>query len=116
MSETEIWTGIAKVVRPQEGEELEAQCERLCKAEGLEKKSYHDSWEEVFTDHFYKKMAVAGDVIYDVSQMREFEYDDICEASRVDEDSISVTLKFYNGGACFNEMFEEAIAKLNNAA
>jgi hypothetical protein len=113
MSETETWTGVAKVVKPNAGDDLEAQCKRLCEEAGVEKKSYHKSWEEVFNDHFYKGMAIAGGVIYDVSQMREFEYEDICEASRIDADSINVTLKFYNGGTCFSEMFEEAVAKLS---
>lgn len=113
MSETETWTGIAKIIAPREGEDLEDLCKRIFESKGEEKKSYYDNYTEALCDGFYKEFALADGVLYDITGMKEFEYDDICEASRIDSNSVNMTLKFYNGGTCFREMFEEAIAKLN---
>jgi hypothetical protein len=111
MSETEAWSGKARVVRPQEGESVEALCERLCKEKNIEKESYHDSWQESLSeDYLY---AVVGGVLYDVSEKEEFDTEYLCHASRIDDETIEFKLVFYNGGTCFAEMLGDAITELD---
>lgn len=112
MSETEYWVGTARVVAAQNGEQLEQVCERICREAGEEKSKYHSSWEECLADNLYKKYVVASGAIYDVSDKKEIEGDDICMASRNPDGSIGFHLMFYNGGTCFSEMFEKAINSL----
>lgn len=113
MSEDEYWTGNAKVVKPQESEDLEAMCKRICEEKGFAKTEYQDSYAETILDEGYEAFAVVDGTLYDVSGMKCDDNGDICEASKIDEDTVKVTLKFYNGGTCFREMFEEAVQKLN---
>lgn len=116
MSEDEYWTGNAKVVKPQDGEDLESLCKRLCEERGYEKTEYHNAYEEVLQENSYKELVIVDGVVYDTSEMESDDSGEICEASRIDEDTVRVTLKFYNGGTCFSEMFEAAVQKLKQAA
>ena len=112
MSEDEYWTGIAKRIKPEEGEDLETQCKRIYQEKGYENTN-QDSYADALIEYSYYEYAIANGVLYDTSQMTCSDCGDICEASPISEDTAKVTLKFYNGGTYFGEMFEEAIAKMN---
>lgn len=113
MSEDEYWNGTAKVVKPKGKEDLESLCRRIFEGHSLKKSEYTDTYAEALLEEAYKQFVIVDGVLYDTSRMvcRD-DCPDICEASRIDEDTVKVTLKFYNGGTCFGEMFEAAIKKL----
>lgn len=114
MSDYETWTGTAKVIKPNEGENFEALCQRICEEKGFKKSEYHESFQETIESEAYKEMAIVDEILYDVSGMSEDSDDgDICEGIRIDPDTVNVTLRFYNGGTCFPEMFEAAVQKLS---
>ncbi len=113
MSETEAWTGKAKIVRPKDGEDVEALCERICKENNINKlSSYLDTWREQLRSDLSEEYVVVGDVLYNASEKQEFDTEYLCHASRIDSDTIEFKLVFYNGGTCFSEMLEEAIMDL----
>lgn len=113
MSETEAWTGKAKIVRPQNGEDIEALCERICKEKNITKlDSWNDTWQKQLRSDCYEEYAIVNGVVYNASEKQEFDTEYLCHASRVDDDTIEFKLVFYNGGTCFSEMLEEAINNL----
>lgn len=112
MSETEAWHGKAKVVKPREGEDIEALCKRICDEKNIEKQTYHDSSAEALQDLRYNQYIVVENVLYDMSDKQRFETDYMCHAQRIDENTIEFKMIFHNGGTCLSEMFEGAVSKL----
>ncbi len=113
MSETEAWTGKAKIIRPKEGEDTETLCKRLCEEKNItELSSYFDSWKEELQDMDDYNYVVIRDVVYDTSDKEAFDTEYLCHASKVDSETIEFRLVFYNGGTCFPEMLEDAIKSL----
>ena len=112
MSEMEHWIGRAVEIGPNENETLEQACDRILIKEGGEKSKYDDTFQEALEDHSYKKIVIANDKIYDVSDKRDYETEDVVEAHLNPDGTIRFQLRFYNGGAGFQEVFEESLNKM----
>lgn len=113
MSETVFYMGKVKEVEPQDGEDLEALCKRLCEKNNYEfEDEYYLSCMDCLVDEGYEKYAIIGDKIYETVYRRDFEDDEIMEALRNDDGSIGFKLKYYTGGASFSEALERAITKM----
>jgi len=115
MSRTEHHIGKLIEVKPQENESSDDHMIRLLKEVGiLERATYYKTIKEWFEDESYKKYVVHKEKIYkmvDDKDLAETD-DDIALASLNEDGSISYQLKWYNGGASMNEMFEEALKSI----
>lgn len=109
----EFWIGKVVKVLPQEGEDVQGLCARILAEKGKEKATYHDSYLEALTDTFYEQYISHDGVLYDLSGAKDIEEDgDLCQARLNADGSIEIGLRFYNGGTCLREMFDEAMGKL----
>ena len=114
MSETVHYKGNAKRV-DLKGLTLEEFAQNYIKIQGLEVPSYSDSALEYLTDRwrglffFYPR----NQTLYNITLESIDQDDEIIKAefSSVDE-SINYELRYYNGGAGFEECLEEAFDKI----
>jgi hypothetical protein len=112
MSQTEFWVGRVVKVEPQEGEDVELMCQRILKERGKELR-YEETYLEELTDAFYKEFISYKGELYDFSGTKDIEEDEYLSlASKNLDGSIQISLRFYNGGTCLSEMFEEAMSGL----
>lgn len=109
MSETEFWIGKVVKVEPNEGETVEQMCERMLAGE----QAFGDTFLEKFSNKHYKKYIAYNGELYDLSGAKDVEEDGyLSQVLRNSDGSFDIALRFYNGGTCLQEMFEEAMAKL----
>lgn len=50
--------------------------------------------------------------IFEIIEEKEYDYDDIAQASKNPDGTISYVLKYYNGGTCRDEMLVDAIEEM----
>jgi len=109
MSDTEHWRGkIKKIIIPEGHTTWELQ------AKYLQEKGFKLADLELEEKYFYVR---DSDVVYCNNQWYELiektkvdTDEEVCEAAK-EGDIIRFELRFYNGGASFDEMLEEAIMK-----
>lgn len=111
MSGMESWIGTAEVIKPKDGEDLEALCKRMCNERGINDLEYSETWQECIQDRFYKMYIIASESLYDVSDKKDVQDEDIFEASLNNDGTVRFTLQFYNGGCSFSEAFEHALKR-----
>lgn len=89
--------------------------EQICKDDYgiIELPYYFDSWEQMLGDRAYEESSTIDGVVYKVEVACVEVYDDIFRASKNEDGSISVELKYYNGGCSFDEALECALDKMN---
>ena len=112
MSETDYYTGTIKKVEKKPGETKKELMTRLLKESNI---NYDpDCIEDDFYDTFYESHVAYGENIYEILEKNKKDaYEDIFEATEIDDDKISFTVKYYNGGCSFGEAIEESLEKLN---
>lgn len=115
MSQMEVHIGrLLKVDRCKE-EPIENWCKEYCNQNGVTKlDGYYDSWEECFRDEFDKEFIVANNDVFRIIEDKEFEGDDIFEASKNELGQIQYCLSYYNGGCGFTEAIETALERMEN--
>ena len=113
MSEMEHHIGKLKKVEPLENETTIQLMNRILFEHGkIEMPSYCSDIKDWFSDEFREKYFLHNDIVYKVSD-KEFEDDsDIIQAELESDGTIKYQLRYYNGGACFDECLEEALNKL----
>lgn len=114
MSRKEHHRGIATKVKFPEGTTLE-QAEYILKDEGKEVDDYYkDALDclrgELSELYFYH---ISNDAIYKLNDTEIDEDGDIRTASNRADGRVDYEVRFYNGGAGFDECIEEAFDKLN---
>jgi len=71
-----------------------------------------DPWDgmykDMFMDEFHKEFVCIDSKIYKVIELVNYDNKDFAEAKENDDGTISFTLKYYNGGAGFDEVLEWA--------
>ncbi len=103
MSEYEHWKGKLKPVTDKTAEQL---CKEYYGVNEL--KDYYTDWYDALSDLCYKDgFAIIDGVIYE-SDLREQE-DDFCLGELNEDGTISVHVRFYNGGCSFNEALRYAL-------
>lgn len=71
-----------------------------------------DCYKDWLEEEFYKKIHIQGDRIYVVSQEQYIDNnDDIAVATGDTDGIIDFELRYYNGGASFSEVLDEALTK-----
>ena len=114
MSDTRHHRGtLTKVSNPDKltGEEM---MKAILAAEEIEIESYYANVAECFADelrdrYFYH---AGTDIVYELDDNEVDPYDDTIHAQRVDENTVSYELRFYDGGTYFTECLGEAVDNL----
>lgn len=106
MSQTETHIGKLKLVPKLENEDLELQCKRLLSNEPLDE--YCDTYEEMLkeSDLYGYKYIISKTNIYEVIKDYSCEGDDVFNANKNSDGTISYVTSFYNGGCGFSEALE----------
>jgi hypothetical protein len=114
MSDMEYHTGkIRKLPRFNETEEEWAK--RICDDHGWEDK-YDQGWIETLREEGYDEDIIVVNIngnyeIWELVEHTDFDQDDMFQAKKNEDDTISFTMSFYNGGTCLSEMLEEAVKR-----
>jgi len=114
MSETVHYKGtINKVVIPT-GKTTEQVISEILKSKGIKMASYYKDVIECLTDECYREYFYyrKTETLYKIHNEELDPYNDIILANENPDGSISYELKYYNGGAGFDECLEEALNKL----
>lgn len=114
MSQTEMHIGILKKVPLlNDLETIEEVSNRLLIAVNVERDlDYTTAFEQLKSD-FYYKYFIYKECLYEAIDEEFDDGDDICKAKEESDETISYSLRFYNGGTCMSEMMESALNKLN---
>lgn len=117
MSETVHYRGTAVLISKGEQAEIDAKIILAEKGE-IEKPNYYKTWVEYLSDEFYNDYYYhePTESLYEIDYKEIDPYEDIIKAHYINltNTKIGFELKYYNGGAGFNECLEEAINKLEN--
>lgn len=113
MSQNEFHSGKLKKL-DLEGKTLEEWCEAKCKEKEIEKRSWHDSWEEAMRDEGSEVYIIVDDEVYEVIDHYEADDDDpyFIRMTPQEDGTIAFVTQFYNGGTCFSECMEDGIKEL----
>lgn len=111
MSETESHVGKLKRVDLQ-GKTIEQWCEELCSENFLIKDTYEDTYKEVVVDRLHEQYFFTATNVYRIIEHADIEDDEIYIMNKIDDDTYSFTMRFYNGGTCLSECIEDELEKL----
>ena len=90
------------------GYDMEERAQCACLQMGYEKQDYHKSWLDCLKDEGYREVLVQGDVVYLIDD-RKLDPSDFSIAYKGSDGNIRYCISYYNGGASFNEVIEEAL-------
>jgi len=114
MSETVHYKGVATLISREEQAEIDAKI--ILAEKGDNKDDYYSTWVEQLCDHYYKDYFYHPNTksLYEISYTEHDLDEEIIHAKYVgfDNSQIGFELRYYNGGAGFNECLEEAFNKL----
>ena len=93
------------------GMDKEQWCEAKCKELGIEKESWNNSYEDALLHEPYpvKFVKVNNEFWEVVENRKEKDYDDISMLFPAEDGTYNFLFQFYNGGASFGEMLENAL-------
>lgn len=63
---------------------------------------------EAIQERYYKTHIILGGLVYEVTQIKKTNYDDIFEMNPSGDGEFEFLLKYYNGGCGFDEAMEAA--------
>lgn len=94
-----------------QGMNPEEWCENKCKELGIEKDSWHDSYEDALLHEPYpaRFVKVNGEFWEVVENREEEDYEDISLLFPAEDGTYNFVFQFCNGGTCFGEMLKDAI-------
>jgi hypothetical protein len=107
MSEIVHYRGTLEEVEKLENESLEEQCKRIL--DDTKSLSYHESYQEVLLDEFYKKYIIYDNTLYLVNKEEIEPSEDIFYSKGNEDGTINFEVRYYNGGCGFNEAMERAL-------
>ncbi|MFT6125800.1 MAG: glycosidase [Flavobacteriaceae bacterium] len=114
MSETVHYKGTAILIAKEDKAEIEA--EKILNNRGFKKSDYHDTFSEALGDELYKEYFYHKKTksLYSIDYTDHDLEEEIIEAKYVgfDNSQIGFELRYYNGGAGFEECLQEAMDKL----
>ncbi len=61
------------------------------------------------------RLCIVNDRIFEILEEKEYDYEDVADATKNPDGTISYILKYYNGGTHRDEMLEMAIAKMERS-
>lgn len=112
MSETEHSKG--KLIPIFGAGDLEKSAKNLLKISGKKfKDEEYASCLEQVSDEGYREYYIGKDTIYLINSENLNPEDDIATAERLENGDIAFELRYYNGGASFDEMMDSALKTLN---
>jgi hypothetical protein len=115
MSETVHYRGVATKIEQPNDKTLIEVAESILKERNIELDEYYEgnSIKQLCEDMHYEFFYYPGtNSLYSITRECVDQYDDIIQAELKDNGTIEYDLKYYNGGAGFEECLEEAFDKL----
>lgn len=113
MSEQETLKGKIKRIFIGTEDEMEEFARELCLGNNYEYPAFfYKNAIECLKDEGYRDYIITGTEIYEVIETEDFSYDDIFEASKNPDGTISFVLSYYNGGCSFSEAIQEALENM----
>jgi hypothetical protein len=116
MSETVHYKGTLQIIKP-EGT-LEDYCKEVMEVRGIEMSDYYKKWKDGSYIHalcgecYNEFLYIKGNLYQVLSQEYKEDWEDIAEAKLRDDGKIDYEVKYYNGGAGFEEMIAVALKKI----
>ena len=107
MSDTELRIGKAQEIHLSENLTFEQKIEHL-KNKGFKILDFDENGSYIDC----KNLVACKNRFFEILEDEDFIYDDVASATIDDNGVISYTLKYYNGGAGFEDMFEQAILNM----
>lgn len=111
MSRTELHVGKVKEVN-YGLTSLEETAKMILWELGEDVDNIHNSIEYLLDEHYDKYVRVK-DKLYKIIVDKEYQEDDLMQATKNSDGTIDYVVQFYNGGCGFNEALEEAINNLD---
>lgn len=112
MSETKMFKGTMKEVALPDGQSVEQFAEKALRDKGVDD-PWDGDWLSTLTLDYQDKFAFVGDKLYEMMDYKDISDEDICDASRNSDGSISFVVRYYNGGCGFDEVLEDAVEELS---
>lgn len=110
MSETEKHKG--KLIPLEFEGTTEEQAKQACEYMGFEKRDYHEDWLDCFKDEGYRIAHFFNDKFYRIDDEELDPYDGYANASMNEDGTIDYELQYYNGGASFTEVLDDAMENI----
>lgn len=117
MSETVHYRGVIREITPTD-KTLQEVAKEMCEERGIEIDDYilnykKGDWAYLLADNEYEKYVYLNERLFEIIENEELDpYNDIARTHKLDNGDISFELKYYNGGAGFTEVLEEALNNL----
>ena len=112
MSQTEVHVGKLLKIDTTSYQTVESWCKEYCIRNGIQMRSYYESYEECFSNECSKEFIICNNNVYKIIKNMECDGDDIYHASVNEDGTIDYVLSYYNGGCGFNEAIECALENL----
>lgn len=75
--------------------------------------SYHKSYTEYLIEYYdYKKYFIVKDKLYEITEYKDFDYEDFCVINENIDETYSFVTSFYDGGTCLIEMLEDEMSNI----
>ena len=114
MSETVHYRGIARKIYTDNGKTVIDKAQDILNTMGVEMDSFYDTpldflCEKYSEEYFFHQKTRS---LFKISREELDPYEDIIRAKEIDKDVYEYELRYYNGGAGFEECLEEALDKI----
>jgi len=96
-----------------EGDTLEERAKDACSQLNIESTGAHETWLECLHDRGYRKVYIRGNLIYEIKDT-ELDASGFSEAEANNDGTINYSMLYYNGGASFDEVLDDAVDRIYN--
>jgi len=116
MSETVHYKGVATKITPPKGKTLIDVAKDILKDRNKEMPDYFDNAVDFLVDEFYNEFFYRAKTktLYSITKVERDPDADIIEANEKEDGTIEYELRYYNGGAGFNECLDDAFDNLHD--
>jgi hypothetical protein len=119
MSDMEQHVGKLRKVQRNSGQSIEDWCREKCQDLGVPSMlpELYDSWQETLKYHldFYETYFFVNGEIWEAFDHTELDADsDLYQLTPNEDETLSFTMRFYNGGTNLSECIEAELKKLKN--
>ena len=105
--------GEVRLVKRDEGVTIEQLCKTILEGFGYCVEEY-DSAVDAMQEELFDSYIVYKDELYDIITVDDVEFDECSVVKDNKDGTFSVNVRFYNGGACFADIFCDGIDSITN--
>jgi len=109
MSQQEYHTGKLRHISS-DSVKIEELSEKLCKENGIEEiPSYYNNWTETLGNELNNEYLILKRRLYKLEEHIEMDDAEEIQMWKNEDDTISFSANFYNGGGCLSEVLEDGL-------